>query len=529
MLSDADTRSRLSIVTPVFEAVPDEFRLCVSSVFSQTTAQWEWVLVDDGSKEGAHFPVLGELEDHPQIRVIRTPENAGISAATNTAIEFCSGDFVAFLDQDDMLQVNAVERVLDVLLEVPEADIVYSDEDKISAKNSFYSPFRKPDWSPERFRHQNYLNHLTVIRKDLISQVGGLRSEFDGSQDYDLLLRVTERARKVIHIPEVLYHWRAGEGSVAASPEAKPAAHLRAVEAVQQHLRRVGITGKASLMANFYIGVDRQRSKNPLVSIIIPTRGSVNRIGGAETCLVENCVESILDLTDYDNFEIIVVADADSSPESLSYLGGHADARVRTVSFDGVFNFSRKINLGALYARGEILIPLNDDTQVIQRSWIDDLILFLEEPDVGAVAPILLLEDGRIQSAGHFFDDGVHHVAPGFPTRLDGPYGVLSFPAERSGVTFAAVALRRSDFMGVGGLSEEFPRSFNDVDYCNQLLLTGSRIICNAKHALFHFESLTRDPQVESSEVTNLYRSWGSKLSSPDPFLPYFREQMFGS
>ena len=527
-MNASDQFPRLGLITPVYEPVLDELSLCISSVLAQTSADWTWIIVDDGSRTTNHNGLLQTVAEDPRVKVIYREANGGISQATNHGAATLETEFIGFLDQDDMLQVNAVEAVLHAAGQDPDIDIIYSDEDKINEFNEFGCPFRKPEWSPERFRHQNYLNHLTVLRRQLFEDVGGLRSDFDGSQDYDLLLRATEVARRIVHIPEVLYHWRAGDGSVASSPDAKPYAHLAAVRAVQEHLDRKGIQAKASLKDNFYIHVDRLSKFEPRVSVIIPTNGSARRLGGVQTCLIENCVESVLSATEYEEFEILVVADDDSSEYSLEYLDSCRDSRLRVLNFSGDFNFSRKINLGVLEATGDIVVPLNDDTQVIEDSWLRDMVVFLQEPDVGAVAPILLLEDERIQSAGHFFNGGVHHVAPGVLAREDGPFGVLSFPCERSGLTFAAIALRRSQFLEMGGLNEGFPRSFNDVDFCNRLVSSGNRLICNAQRSLYHFESLSRDPTVEQGEVESLYRLWGSILTSPDPYLPDFWRQFFG-
>ncbi len=514
---------RLSVVTPVYEPDEMEFRLCISSMYAQTFKNWQWILVDDGSPTDQHFDVLKEISEDPRLTVIFTPVNSGIAKATNRAIESASGEFICFLDQDDMLQVNALEEVEKVIQGFRDVDVIYTDEDKIDSHNQFFSPFSKPTWSPERFRHQNYLNHLTVIRKEVIERVGGLRTEFDGSQDYDLLLRATEVARRIVHIPEVLYHWRAGVGSVASSTSAKPQANTAAVAAVQEHLEREGISGTAVGVLEddfFHIAVSRGQAYVPSVSIIIPTRGSIKEIGGLRSCLVENCIESLLCLTDYPDMEIIVVVDSDSSKESWEYLKLVNDHRLSIVEFTGDFNFSKKINLGALRSSKEIILPLNDDVQVIDPSWLLDLVAFFEEDDVGAVAPILLLESGHIQSAGHVFGNGgVSNAYFGAPADHRGAYGVLSFPSERSGLSFAAIALRRQQFLDLGGLSEDFPAAFNDVDFCTKLLVSGYRLICTGKRSLHHFESLTRDPTVTPAEMSRLHSLWGRYLVTPDPFL----------
>lgn len=517
----------VSIVTPVFNPPLQSLRECAESLLPQLRTNVEWILVDDGSSISDHFDFLSRLERHQSITVIRNGQNAGISSATNDGIAVANGSHIAFLDQDDLLTPDACRLVCQLLEADNEIDVLYSDEDKIDAEGNFFGRFRKPEWSPERLRHQNYLSHLTVIRRALIERVGGLRSEFDGSQDFDLALRCTEKAEKIIHIPKVLYHWRSIPSSTASDPNAKPAAHLASVRAVQEHLNRLGRDGSASLMPNMYVDVQRSPVSHPVVSVIIPSCGSEARIGGALTCLVENCVASVLTLSTYSALEIIVVLDDDSPSGLADRLRSMDSERVTVLSYADDFNFSTKINLGALASQGDILVPLNDDIQVVSPSWIEELLVYLEEPDVGMVAPLLLLEDGRVQSAGHFFDEGVHHVGAGLAFGDPGPFGVLSFPAERSGATFAAVAVRRDVFESVGGLCEDLPRAFNDVDFGNKIRRSGFRIIFTPRAVLHHFESLTRDSRVEEFEVNNLYRRWGSLVTDYDEYLPLFWRQQY--
>jgi GT2 family glycosyltransferase len=350
--------------------------------------------------------------------------------------------------------------------------------------------------------------------------VGLLSPAFDGSQDYDLVLRASEKARRITHIPTVLYHWRAIGTSIASNPDAKPEAHTAAAKAVSDHLSRLEIEAEVGLhKQNSYVTVKRVLRKNPRTSILIPSCGSRANIHGEDVVLVENCVESILSLSTYSNYEIIVILD-DFCPESTRNLLHERDPeRLKVVEFNGEFNFSAKVNLGAVKASGEILIPLNDDTKVVTNTWIEELLVYLEDDDVGISAPLLLLENGSIQSAGHFFRHGAHHFAPGLPVGTLGYGGLLTFPAERSGITFACAAIKRSVYEEVGGLSEKFPRSFNDVDFCNKVRKFGYRIIWTPQSVLYHFESLTRDPKVHFSEVEQLYGRWGHLLSMPDEYL----------
>ena len=527
-MGEAQPRASITLVTPLYSPPLSEFRECAQSILPQLGKEVDWVLCDDGSPATEHVSFLSELEANPHVVVIRNRANGGISNATNEAISQATGDFIAFIDQDDLLARGAINAVVSAISTSDAVDMVYSDEDKIDKNGRHYDRFRKPVWSPERLRHQNYLSHLTVIRKSLIDEVGGLRPEFDGSQDFDLVLRCSESAREIVHIPKVLYHWRAIESSTASTPDAKPDAHLAAVRAVQEHLDRVGLIGTASLMSNMYVDVESTSTWRPKVSIVIPSNGSEARVSGHRVCLVENCVQSLISATTYNDFEIIVVLDEDS-PEGLDErLQGIAPDRVHIVNYDKEFNFSEKVNIGVASSAGDVVIPLNDDTQILTPAWIEELLIFLEQPDVGVAAPVLWLGDGRLQSAGHFCQEGVHHVGAGLAPDDSGPFGALSFAAERSGVTFAAVAIRREVFEQAGGLSEVFPRAFNDVDFCFKLRMLGYRMIVTPKAVLYHFESLTRDPKVADSEVQRLYERWGHIVNEPDEYLPHFWRQYYG-
>jgi len=512
-------RPLITIVTPVYNPPLKEFRKCIQSVLGQTVENWQWCITDDGSKRQA-VREIQELESDYRVSFRRLDSNVGIAEATNDAIRRATGEFIAFLDQDDELAIHALQTFSQAIADAPDSDVLYSDEDKIDVRGNHYDVFRKPNWSPERLRHQNFLNHLTVIRRELINEVGLLSPAFDGSQDYDLVLRASEKARRITHIPTVLYHWRAIGTSIASNPDAKPEAHTAAAKAVSDHLSRLEIEAEVGLhKQNSYVTVKRVLRKNPRTSILIPSCGSRANIHGEDGVLVENCVESILSLSTYSNYEIIVILD-DFCPESTrNFLHERNPERLKVVEFNGEFNFSAKVNLGAVKASGEILIPLNDDTKVVTNTWIEELLVYLEDDDVGISAPLLLLENGSIQSAGHFFRHGAHHFAPGLPVGTLGYGGLLTFPAERSGITFACAAIKRSVYEEVGGLSEKFPRSFNDVDFCNKVRKFGYRIIWTPQSVLYHFESLTRDPKVHFSEVEQLYGRWGHLLSMPDEYL----------
>lgn len=507
-----------SVVTPVYNPPREAFDECVQSVLAQTYPHWEWCLANDRSTEPWVAPLLDELAAiHPRIKVVHREENGGISAASNDALSLATGEFVVLLDNDDVLVPDALADVNHVIALDETIDFLYSDEDKIDRWGKYTEHFMKPVWSPERFLCQNYLCHLAALRRSLVEEVGGFRSEFDGSQDYDLFLRVTERARTVGHIPRVLYHWRKVEGSTSGDAEAKPYAIDAGRRAVAEALRRRGV--KASIRpGQGYHRVQREPTSTPLVSIVIPTRGSEGQVWGQPMSYVVNAVDSVSTVSTYQRIEIVLVVDADTPRAAIDQIQqlGHD---VTIVDYDEPFNFSKKCNLGAAHATGEVLIFLNDDIEVKTPNWIESMIVFLEEPDVGAVGPLLLFDNFLVQSAGHV-SAPINHFGRGLPTTTPGGMGwPLALNRETMGVTGACMAMRRDTFEAMGGFSLEFPVNFNDVDLCFKIIDAGMRIIWTPDAELFHFESKTRVAEVAASESELLFRLWGRHLHR-DPYLP---------
>ncbi|MGB1724040.1 MAG: glycosyltransferase family 2 protein, partial [Ilumatobacteraceae bacterium] len=392
---------RFSVVTPVHDPSVDGLRACADSVLGQSHSDWEWVISDDASSDAEVVAYLDELARDQRVTLIRREVNGGIVAATNDALRVATGGFVAFLDHDDLLTPDALSAVDEVLLGDDSIDFLYSDEDKIDDDGNRSQRFTKPAWSPERLRAQNYCSHLSVMRRALVDEVGGLRAGFDGAQDYDLVLRVSERARAIAHIPKVLYHWRMSSGSTAADADAKPYALEAGRRAVVEHLERCGISAEVSLTEQRYLRVRRAPTSHPRVSLIIPTNGARGRVWGQTMTLVENCVASIVERSTYPDLEIVVVHDM-VDEALLSRLRSIAGDRLVEVPFDRPFNFSEKINLGVVRSTGSIVVPLNDDAMVASPDWVETLVAHLEEDEVGMVGPRLLLADGRIQSAGHY-------------------------------------------------------------------------------------------------------------------------------
>jgi GT2 family glycosyltransferase len=507
---------RFSIVTPVHDPPPAAWDRCITSVMAQDD-EWEWVIVDDASTERGIRSRIDQVATDERVTAVRLETNVGIVGSTNTALSVARGEFVVFLDHDDELTLHALASVGRVLDDDPELDFLYSDEAKIDMAGNVYDWFQKPEWSPERLRGQNYCNHLAILRRSIVHDVGGLREGFDGAQDHDLLLRVSERTGRVAHIPDVLYLWRAVPGTTAHRAGAKDSAAEAGRRAVAEHLSRVGLAGEVTCtFPGRYLSARRPRER-PLVSVIVPTRGDQRRVRGRPSCLVVDAVESVLKTSTYERVEIVVVHDTATPPNVLESLRGIAGDRLRLVEWTEPFDFARKVNLGAVVASGDALILLNDDTQVITADWIEVLLGHLDEPDVGMVGPLLLLSDGRIQSAGHHYHPTPMNLGSGAPVTDPGPHGMFAVAGERTGVTGACAAIRRSVYLEVGGLSPAFPNCYNDVDFGFKLLERGYRIVWTPAARLFHFESLTREVRETPAEADELWRRWGRWLGD-DPF-----------
>ena len=512
---------KFSVLTPVYDPPVDALRAAIESVIAQTYADWELVLVDDCSTQPAVRSVLAEMAARDsRITVVTRETNGGICAASQDALDRAQGEFIALLDHDDELTADALHRVAAELDAQPDTDYLYTDEDKIDADGVTFDPFHKPVWSPERLRSQMYTGHLSVIRTDLAREVGGFRLGFEGSQDHDLVLRVTERARRIVHLAKILYHWRVVPGSAAGDPNAKSYTWEAGRRAVQEHLERVGIAGSAQLGAlpGTY-RVEREFPKDKLVSIIIPTRGSAGLVWGQQRCFVVEAVRSALEHTNHPNVEVVVVADTETPTSVLDELESIAGNSLVVVPYDEPFNFSRKCNVGYLAARGDIVLFLNDDVEVVSDGWLETLCAPLADQDVGMVGAKLLYGDGTLQHAGHLYDRHEYsHAFLGALADATVGFSALHIDREVSGVTAACAALRRDTYDRIGGFCEDLPGNFNDVDFSFKVSAAGLRILWNAHVVLYHFESRTREPKVHKWEYDRVVSRWGTY--AVDPYLP---------
>jgi glycosyltransferase involved in cell wall biosynthesis len=531
---------RFSVITPVHNPPEGVLLEMLASVREQTYGDWEHCVVDDGSTAAHVRGVLAEAAAaDPRVRVAFRENSGGIVAATNDALELATGEFVAFLDHDDCLRPDALTLVSNAIDAHDDVDYIYTDEDKLNDAGEHYDVFLKPDWSPDRFRLQMYTAHFSVARRSLVEEVGRLRPGFDGSQDWDLVLRVTERARRIGHIREVCYHWRAVSGSVAGDVDAKPWAYDAGRRAVAEHLVRVGFQGRVD-DAGPAVGVHRivpALTDHPLVSIVIPTRGSVRDLWGIPTVLVLNCVKSVLERSTYDNYEFVVVYDSGTPQFVIDQLRELAGDRLQLVEYTHAFNFSEKINLGAVWARGDYLLLLNDDVEVLPigwraawpdrdgvSQWIESMLMYNVRPDVGAVGARMYFSDLRIQHAGVVMHNGLpSHPYRGYQSEYHGYFSNAIIPCDYLALTAACLMTRRDAFEEAGGFSTYFPVNYNDVDFGLKLHRNGYRSVYNPDVELLHFESSTREASVSENEMDALRGRWWSVLQDD----PYFHPEFF--
>lgn len=525
------TAPRFSIVTPVYETPARVLARMLRSVRRQSFGDWELCLVDDASSRSHVAATLAAAERRdPRIRVRRREENGGIVAASNDALEMARGEFIALLDHDDTLHPDALAHVHEALLREPEADYVYTDEDKITGAGLHFGPFFKTDWSPERLRTQMYTCHLSVLRRSLVEEVGGFDPEFEGSQDWDLVLRATERARAVVHVPRILYHWRTIETSAAGGGEAaKPWAFQAGARAVQAHCERIGLRARVE-QDRADSGVYHLRpalEREPSVSIVIPTACGSREIRYQREVLVDHCVRSVLERSSYENYEVVCVVDEGAPADAVAALRELGGERLRIVPYDHPFNFAAKINLGARHSDGEHLLLLNDDIEVATPDWIERMVMYSSLEEVGAVGGRLLWEDGRLQHVGVRFEGGLPgHPFRGFAGDFKGHANEVRVARNPLAVTGACLMTRRRLFEELGGLSTSFPVNYNDVDYCLKLRRAGKRVVYDPDLTMIHFESSTRSSEVEEWEKELLKDRWLASTAVDPDSNPNLRHEM---
>lgn len=516
---------KISIAMPVYNVEEKWLRLCIDSILNQVYTNWELCMADDASTDPNVKKILTEYQQlDERIRVVFREQNGHISEATNSALAIATGEFVALLDNDDELAINAFYEVVKVLNENPELDLIYSDEDKIDMDGNRSEPAFKPDWSPDLLLGTNYISHLGVYRRSILEEIGGFRKGYEGSQDYDLVLRFTEKTTKerIKHIPKVLYYWRMLPTSTAVDQGSKGYAFEAGLRAVQDALVRRGINGHATHgAANGLYDVYYDIESEKLVSIIIPTKNGYKD--------VQRCVSSIIEKTTYQNYEIIMADNGSTDPkmhELYAEFEQQLPGRFFVESIDIPFNFSTINNRAAKKAHGEYLLFLNNDTEVITENWLTLMVSFAQQERIGCVGAKLLYPNNTVQHAGVILGLGgvAGHGHYGYPHGDLGYFGRLAINVNYSAVTAACLLMKKADFDAVGGFEEAFTVAFNDVDLCLKVQALGRDNVWLHEAELYHFESQTRGYDDKGKkkkrfeqEKVMMEEKWGPLIEN-DPF-----------
>jgi GT2 family glycosyltransferase len=521
-------RPLISILMPVYNAPEAWLRRTIDSVRRQLYEHWELCIADDASSAPHISRTLRTFQAlDPKIKVSFRPERGNIAAASNTALDLCAGQFIALLGHDDELSEHALYFLAREITEHPDALLIYSDEDEIDLKGRRSEPFFKPDWNPDLLRSQNCLGHLSAYRTSLVRDLGGFRTGFEGSQDYDLALRVTEVAshEQIRHIPAILYHSRALRRSASTDSSARRNAGVAARRSLEEHLRR---TGRESHILAAFNGVSTRvkyslPDEPPLVSILIPTRDGT---------MLRPCVDGLVRRTTYANYEILVVDNRSSDPDTLRYLRSlDENGTAHVLRYDDEYSHSAINNFAATYARGEMLCLLNDDVEVVTPDWLEEMVSHALRPEVGAVGAKLLYPDGRVQHAGIVL--GVlgfaGHAHRYIPKDAPGYHGRAAIIQNYSAVTGACLVVRRELYEQVGGLDEEnVPDLYNDVDFGLRLGEAGYWNVWTPYAVLTHHESLTRqgltDVQREDARErasrSYIKQRWAQQLLTDPAYNP---------
>ena len=517
-----DYKPLISVVIPVYNIGKILLKECLDSILVQTYKNFEICLADDCSTNKETIETLKEYEKkNKKIRVVYRTENGHISKATNSAINIAKGDFIAFMDDDDVLSPHAFYEVVNALNKNKKLDLIYSDEDKINTNGLRCDPHFKPDWSPDTMLSMNYISHLTVVRKELVDSVGGLAVGFEGAQDYDLYLKITEKTNNIYHIPKILYHWRMVEGSTSMSADSKSYAKDNGRRALESALKRRKLDGSVIKDdVSGYYQIKYNLKKEPLISIIIPTKDYATTL--------DVCLKSLYKKTTYKNFEVIVVNNNSVENETFKlfekYKKQYSNFSVIEANFE--FNYSKINNMAVKKAKGEFICLLNNDTEIITPEWLDILVGYASQEHVGTVGPKLFYPDNTVQHAGVIMGLGgvASHAYIGAGRKDPGMYGRLRVPYNYACVTAACLVVSKSKYLEVGGLEERLKVAYNDVDFNLKLLNRGYYNVFVPQVELYHYESKSRGLDNTSKKLKRfnieqdfMYNKW-PKIIKSDPF-----------
>ena len=517
VLARMTARPLLSVILPVFNPPIRFLEQAIDSVCRQVYPDWELCIADDASTDPAvRATIEKRAAADPRVRAVFRPRNGHISRASNSALDLANGDYVALLDHDDELAPDALLRVALEIAAHPDTVILYSDEDKIDEDGRRYEAYFKPDWNPDLFRGQNLISHLGVYRRDWVERVGRFRPGLEGSQDWDLALRIVERIRpgQIRHLDRVLYHWRAIAGSTAREMTEKNYALEAGRRALGEHLARTGVQGGILPVPGGHWRIRYSLTTVPFVSLVIPTRNAGR--------LLEDCLKSIREKTTYPHYEIILVDHQSDEPHARAVLASAEAAGARIIPAAGPFNFSALVNLGVARARGECICLLNNDVTVLTPDWLEEMVSHALRPGVGAVGAMHYYPDETIQHSGVVLGVGgvASHAHKGFARGAEGMLNRARLVQNYRAVTAATLLVRRDLFLDVGGFDElHLPVAFDDVDFCLRLNERGYRTVWTPFAEFIHHESASRGDDLRperrnafAREVALMEKRWGHLL-----------------
>lgn len=482
----------ISVVVPVYNVSTKMLKECIMSVLDQTYANWELCLADDASTMPEVRKCLKSFEDNTKIKIKYREKNGHISRCTNTAIKMATGEYIAFMDCDDVLAPNALYEVVKLLNQDKSLDFIYSDEDKLSEDGKHrHQPHFKPDWSPDTMMSLMYTCHLGVYRKRIGDELEWLRTGFEGAQDYDLTLRFTEKTKNIGHVTKILYHWRERKESTAINPEAKGYIVDAARKTKEEALKRRGYEAQLEWVDNIYqFRVNYKPVGNPKISVIIPSKDNFD--------VYKRCIETLTEKTKYKNYEIVTVDNGSSEENRKKYEQYNKDKAQKYIYKPMDFNFSKMCNIGVENSDGELVLLLNDDMEIIDGEWMERMAGHAMLPYTGAVGAKLLYPNSTlIQHTGVFsFDSGPSHALCRYDDNTIFNFCRNKIEYNYSAVTAACLMVTREKYLEVGGLDESFAVAYNDVKFCFDLLEKGYYNVVRTDAVLYHHESLSRGSDV---------------------------------
>lgn len=512
---------KISVVVPMYNTNENYFKDLVEYMRLQTYINWELCLADGSEVENKELKKYIEIDTRIKYKFLNG--NKGIAENTNKAIEMATGEFIGFLDHDDLLSVDCLFEIVKAINENPEVDFIYTDEDKIADDMIRSNPYFKPDFSKETLECNNYITHFSVVKSKLLKKVGGLRKEFNGAQDFDLILRITNEAKNIVHIPKILYHWRMAQNSTARVADSKPYAYEAGRRVVEDYLKannKKAIVEFGNDVPGIY-KITYDVIGNPKVSIVIPNKDNKK--------LLKRCINSILELTTYENYEIIIVENNSEEKEIFDYYEELSkNEKIKIIKYKGEFNYSKIINEGVKNSKGEYILQLNNDTKLITKNWLEIFIGYAQNKQIGAIGGRLYYEDMTIQHAGIAYGIAgtAGNLLVNLPYNEHAYYGREAATRNVSCVTGACLFARKELYEEVGFMEEKLEVAFNDVDFCLKIMEKGYRNLYIPYIELIHYESKTRgyedtEEKKKRFEKEEKYfkEKWKELLENkPDPY-----------